>query len=409
MRFLWIAALKDLRHFRRDPSSMAIWLLIPAFMITLFSLAFGRQSAVPQGRLLLADEDGTFLSSIVGNAFSQGQLGKMIRVEKVSAAEGAARIAKGDASAFLLIPKGFADAFLQNKPMRLPLLTNPAQRILPGIIVETLSILVEGGFYLQSLVGDQLRMMTSGPPPGKTAEQHVIDISTAMHRVGQKLSASLDPLLIELEAKVIEEKAARPVSFGASMLPGVLFMTVLFLGRGVSAQLWRERAQGVLRRLAVTPGRIEWFLAGKLLSISLVLAAIGATALLLGGRLLDAPVSNVPLAVLWVTVSGVAICLLLLALELHAASERAANVIGTLCVFPLMMIGGSLFPFEAMPEWMARIGRWTPNGLGIVELRSIMAGAVEPARLASALAGMAALSAAAYLLAVRRIRRRFLF
>jgi hypothetical protein len=31
-------------------------------------------------------------------------------------------------------------------------------------------------------------------------------------------------------------------------------------------------------------------------------------------------------------------------------------------LFPLLMAGGSFFPFEALPDWIAAIGRRTPNG-----------------------------------------------
>ena len=43
-------------------------------------------------------------------------------------------------------------------------------------------------------------------------------------------------------------------------------------------------------------------------------------------------------------------------------------------VFPLIMIGGSFFPFEVMPAWMARIGRWTPNGLASRNVKQILFG-----------------------------------
>jgi len=33
-----------------------------------------------------------------------------------------------------------------------------------------------------------------------------------------------------------------------------------------------------------------------------------------------------------------------------------------LILFPLLMIGGSFFPLEVLPNWLAAIGRWSPNG-----------------------------------------------
>jgi len=31
-------------------------------------------------------------------------------------------------------------------------------------------------------------------------------------------------------------------------------------------------------------------------------------------------------------------------------------------LFPLMMMGGSFFPLDALPNWLADIGRLSPNG-----------------------------------------------
>jgi ABC-type multidrug transport system permease subunit len=45
-----------------------------------------------------------------------------------------------------------------------------------------------------------------------------------------------------------------------------------------------------------------------------------------------------------------------------ASTRRAANLITSMLLFPLLMAGGSFFPFAALPEWIAAIGRNTPNG-----------------------------------------------
>jgi ABC-type multidrug transport system permease subunit len=72
-------------------------------------------------------------------------------------------------------------------------------------------------------------------------------------------------------------------------------------------------------------------------------------------------------------------------------------------------VGGTFFPFEMMPDWLAAIGRLTPNGWAILQLKAFLAGAVEPARLALTLAGLAAVGTLSFLLALRRLRGKFLF
>ena len=53
---------------------------------------------------------------------------------------------------------------------------------------------------------------------------------------------------------------------------------------------------------------------------------------------------------------------------------RAASVLTNSIAMPLLFIGGSFFPFETMPAWMARIGRWTPNGWALGHLKDILDG-----------------------------------
>src|ERR1700689_768205 len=133
MRFLLAAVTKDLRRMRRDPLALATSLGIPLVLVTLVTLVFSGGQAAPQGRLLVADEDGTVLSQLLTGAFTRDPLSKMFVMETIGREEGRRRMDHGDASALLIIPKGFQDAFFQNQPVQLQLLTNPAQEILPKI------------------------------------------------------------------------------------------------------------------------------------------------------------------------------------------------------------------------------------------------------------------------------------
>jgi ABC-type multidrug transport system permease subunit len=76
-------------------------------------------------------------------------------------------------------------------------------------------------------------------------------------------------------------------------------------------------------------------------------------------------------------------------------------------VFPLIMIGGSFFPFEAMPAWMVSVGRLTPNGWALQQLKAILLREAEAASLAAALAGLLAAALVLFLLAGRRMRTGF--
>lgn len=369
------------------------------------NLFFGKGAATPQGRLLVADEDNTFLSSVLSGAFGQEPLSKMVLVEKVKADEGRKRIDRGDGSALLIIPKGFQQDYLRNQPVTLRLFTNPSQTILPKIIEETLDILMDGGFYAQKLLGDQFRALDTGQAP---SDRTISQASVAISQEVRKLHKYLDPPLIQLETNVVEKKQAQTQNFAALFFPSMIFMSLLFIANGLAIEIWKERALGTLRRLAVAPVSLAAFVAGRLVVVAAILCGVAIAGLAAIHWMAGMPVANLPAAALWMVLSGIGFFLLLLLMALYATSHRAANTLGNLLIFPLAMAGGCFMPFEMMPDWMAAIGKWTPNGWAVIQFKAIMAGSASGTGVAIAALGLAAVSGAAFLLALRRMRRAFL-
>lgn len=362
MRFIWISALKDLRRLRREPVTVLTWLAIPTFLVMILTLVFGPRGAGPHGTLLIADQDGGPGGTLLARAFSQGALAKILTVEKVPEAEGRRRMDRGEASALLIIPAGLTAEFLQSKPVTLALVRNPAQRILPDIIEETLAIATEGA-----------------SSPASIGRRPVISVN----------------------ATVIPDKTELPGGFAAILLPGALFMAVFFLAGALAADVWRERSSGALRRIATTPARLGAFLGGKLLAAALVFAAIGAFGLLAAQRAMDLRIANFPAAVLWIAASGCGLYLIMLPLQSLATSERVAALLTNFPTLPLVMLGGGFVPFEWMPNSLASIGRITPNGWSVIQLRSILAGSFQPATIA----GIAVFLAVAWVINLQTIRR----
>jgi len=406
MRFVLTSARKDLRRLRRDPLALAVWIGIPVIIGLMLTLLFGGGgSPTPHGRLLVADEDESVLSGFLTGSFDRGPMAKMITVEKVERGEGRRRLDKGDGSALLIIPKGFTEAYLRNQPFELSLVTNPSQQILPQIVSETLSMVMDLGFYLQLLAGDQLRAF-SGDQGALSDLALSGTILTLRHRF-DNLHAYLDPPVIKLKTTVVEQSATASQNFAAVLFPCLLFQSLLFVAMGLSADVWKERRLGTIRRLVSTPAPFSAALTGKLLSVTLVIAAVGVAGLTAGRWMADLHPSNVWAALAWVVCSGAVLFLFMLLLQTTASNERAANLLANLFVMPLMMLGGTFFPFEAMPKQMAAIGRWTPNGWLLLQFKAILDGSMGAGRLAVDLAAVALLGALVFLVVARRLRVKF--
>jgi ABC-2 type transport system permease protein len=398
MRFVFTSALKDLRRLRRDPVTLLTWLGIPTFIAVILVVIFGSGDARPNGKLLIVDQDQSIGATMLTGAFSQGPLGNMVSVEKVELEEGRHRIDKGKASALLIIPRNFTSALLEGKAANLQLIRNPAQRILPEMIEEVLSILTDGAFYLQLVAGDQPRTAARGAP----SDANIAQISVQFNHVIDDTRKYLAPPLIQLDSKVIQEKTDKPGGFAALMLPGMLYMAVFFIAGGLATDLWRERTMGALKRAATTPASFRAFLAGKLLAVLIVLALVGTFGLAVAHFLADLRISNFPLAVLWIALSGCGLYLFMMLLQSLASTERVASMLSNFVLLPLTMLGGSFFPFDMMPKGFAQIGRLTPNGWSVTELEKILDGVtVTPA----AFAGLILFIASAWLMVGWRVRR----
>ncbi len=405
MRFAWASTVRELRRLRRDPFMLATWIGVPLFAGLMMMVIFGGETVTPKGTLLVADEDGSFVSSLVSMAFGQGPLAEMITVEKVDLADGRKRMNRGKASALLHIPKGFGTAVLEGTPTKLALIKNPSQTILPDIIEEVVALLPEAGFYLQALAGDRLRTFTAGRAP---ADATVAETAVAFNRLGTAISAYLDPLRIDLvDATPPKPPDAGRDTFAASLLRGMILLGVMFLGLGFSGEVWKERRQGTLQRLLSTPARVEGFLLGRCMALAAVAGVTAVLGLAIASRVESAAAWRIALGVVFVMTAAVGLYLVFQLLALLAPSERAASIVANVVMFPLAMLGGTFFPFEVLPKWMGAVGRWTPNGWAVTQFGALMEGSLDAARVAGVFGAALAAAALVFVLVAWRLRRGF--
>jgi ABC-type multidrug transport system permease subunit len=410
MGFVWISAVKDFKRRLADPVAMAIWLGIPVLIGGLLGLVIDiGDGQTPRAKLLLVDQDDSLVTRLLKGAAGSGGEASMIELIPVELEEGRRRIDAGEASALLVVPEGFGAALLQETPVELRLVTNPAQRILPGILQEGLEILVEAAFHAQRAFGPELRLFAQGPAEGADFFPNAVvsEQATAINDKVQALDGVLFPPLLDFGVEVLSEEAQAPLSLGLLLFPGMLFLTMLFIAQGISSDLWEERESGTLRRVLTTPNGMRAFILGKVLTGALLIFMVAAVGLGLGGLAFGLPGAGLLPALLWGTLAGAALLPLFLFVQTLASSQQTGSVLSSMILFPLMMLGGSLLPFEAMPQWMNELGRWTPNGLGLVNFKALLEGRAEFAALARDLGLLLAIGGAFFVLTARRAAGRF--
>lgn len=405
------SAAKDLRRRMRDPVSLAMWCGIPLVIATLMTLAFGGAGSerTPTAHVLVADLDGSFVSDLL--AAGLGRAGDLFVVEAVGEAEGRARMDDGDATALLVIPAGFGQALVDGVPTELQLVTNPAQQVLPGIVEGALSVMADAAFYAQELLGDELRLLSAGPPEGRRTfpSLQIAQLSVRVNELVTRVVALLDPPLIELETTIeTDEGGDGAGGLGAYMFPGILVMAIAFVAQGLSEDMWRERDGGTLRRFLVSRQPLSAFLRGKVLAAAALLALVVLVGLGAAFVAFDAPAPALLLAWPWLVLLGVVLFALFVLLQVLASSARGGNTLTNMLVFPMLMLGGSFMPFvvmeQSMPGWLVAVGRHTPNGWALGQLEAILASAASARTLALGALGMVSLAALLLALADRRLR-----
>jgi ABC-type multidrug transport system permease subunit len=406
--FVWRSARKDLVRRLRDPWSLVLALGMPLVISGLILLAFGGGSGrVPVARVLVVDHDSTLVSGLLVRSLDQSPT--IVTEMFADTAAGRARIEDGKATALVVIPDGFGTGVIEGQPVRLGVLTHPGQRILPGIVTSMLALNADAGFYLQQLFGEELRVLAAGPAGDAPMfpEAQITGISADLNRKIGRIGGTLFPPQIEVTTRVDSTGAAADTNFGALFFPGILFMALLFMASGVASDVWIEKESGTLRRMIATPQRVRDFLAGKMLAGGLLMTATSLIALLVGVAGFGIRWESLPLALLWSGFAGTTFLILITLIQLHATSARTAGVFTSMLLFPALMIGGSFFPFESMPAFLARIGRLTPNGWALEQFKAILGGAVDGAALAAAFAALLAVAVVAFFLSAARMRRGF--
>jgi ABC-2 type transport system permease protein len=362
MRVFWLTLVKDCKRLSRDPIGLLAWVLIPVVVTALVSLISGSDNPRPHGTLLVADLDRSPASATLIGLFERAPLSGMIQLESVDEPSGRRRIDQGKASALLIIPQGFAQAFFLRRASKLELLTNPAQRILPAMIQQVVSAYLDGAFYLQR-------------------------------------GAPLDTRIQVRFTKIVQE--TKPISLAVLFYPGMLMLAVFGLAQSLTDDLWKEKSFGTLRRALVSGHELSAFLAGKIAAASVLFLLIAALGITLAHFALSASTQHAPTAIAWVACAGAGLYILSAVLQVFTTDERSGILINRMLLFIFGMAGGSFFPFEIMPQWLANIGRLTPNGWFMARFKQILDGQPSLANF-----GIFALVAAlGFVLLARRLRR----
>jgi len=164
------------------------------------------------------------------------------------------------------------------------------------------------------------------------------------------------------------------INMALLMFPGILIMAAFFAANGQSSNFWKEKEKGTLGRWVASPNTISIFWVSQWFTAMALTAIVTAPILLMGFFYLNIGFEKYLASLAWLTLAGPVLFALLSLIQVLAPSKKAGGVISTLIMFPLLMVGGSFFPIETMPKFIASIAQYTPNGRVVEPLKGYLIG-----------------------------------
>jgi ABC-2 type transport system permease protein len=373
---IWKLLEKDLLRRVRNPAGFLLLLFIPFAFALLIGLAFGpsaQKKTAFKIKLLIDDRDKGFASQMLKYAFGQGELASLFTLESVQGDTGRVLIDAGKASALLVIPAGFSDSLLHQKPTELSLVKNPSETFGPKIAEETVRMFAEAGDRLARIAAEPLKRigkrtdLNESPP-----EAEIASISIQISRLVNRISKYLLPPKITLDVQsTLEKKKENDSSnFYAANVSRIMVMCLLFLLDVFLRDFYEEKENRTQHRIRIGPVGTNTYVASKILFAFLSgLASLGivwAGIVALFGVRMD--------ALQWFTfvpfscVTALALIGVVMPIQAFTRTRSQAQAFAPAVIILFSMLGGCMMPMDVLPPFIQKAAvispvYWAVNGL----------------------------------------------
>jgi ABC transporter DrrB family efflux protein len=317
---------KEVIQISRDPLTLALMLLVPMIQLMLFGYAINTdvrdiKTAVynldpgPQSRDLLSAFENTDYFQIVRYVGSDEELNNSI--------------VNGTVKVGIKIPPDYSDRLLANRQ-------------------ATVLVLIDGS---DSSIATQSLQVASQVGLTESLGKLRTELTDSHGRTSQ--------LPIEIRPKMLFNPDSRSANF---MVPGLIAVILQIITTLLTAfSIVREREQGTLEQLLVTPVRPFGLMLGKLVPYGLIGVVETLTVLTVMRLVFDVPINGslpllLSLSILFLF-TALAIGLLI---STKAQSQMQALQFAWLIMLPSVLLSGFMFPRDSMPVVMSLIGYLVP-------------------------------------------------
>lgn len=358
MRAFYKLLIANFKQFFRDRTALFFTFAFPLLFMLIFGAVFSNEGDLSYDIGLVRSE-----SSVTAASISQalGQV-PIFKISEGELSDKLAELKNGDLRAVIVIPADIDASVASGKTADMTVYYDPAQTSSAQVILPVLDQVV-------TAVNQQL---TQQPP------------------------------LLELAEESIQSRHLRAIDY---LAPGILAMSILFLGLfgGLPLVEWREKK--VLKRFGATPLRRSTLISSQI-AYRLVLAVLQTVIIVAVARL----IFNVQVIGSWLllfamvllgTLSLVSIGYLTIS---RARTTEGAMPVIQLVQFPMLFLSGIFFQVEMMPAFMRPIVNAMPLTYLADAFRQIMVESTPLYSLETDAAVLAAWMVVCMVLAIRFFR-----
>ncbi len=330
---------KELIELRQDPRLFAIVILAP--VIQLFLLAYAATTDVRNVPVVIADADRSASSRELIARFDRSPSFSLVATV-VSPNDVDSYLERGQAWIAVAIPGGFGASLLGGRPQTVQVLADGSDANSAGLALG----------YATSLIGQYGQELAARHPRGAAGTD-----------VG---AGSLEP-----RVRVWFNPRLQSRDF---MIPGIVALLLLVVTTNLSSMgIVREREQGTLEQLNVTPLRRWELIVGKLVPYGLIGLVDVVLVLSVATLWFEVPMRG-SVALLFGMSLVYLVTTLGLGLFVSTISSTQQQAMMTSVIFfmmPMMLLSGFVFPIENMPSVMQAVTYLIPLRYFLVILRSI--------------------------------------
>lgn len=314
---------KEIIQILRDQRTLMLIILMPVMQVVIYG--YGVNMDVRHLRTYIYDEDQTYLSRRLVDAFAQSDYFSIINVGSVrghSLREVRASLDKGRAQAVLIIPPQFTADVLKKKGAQLQLLIDGTDSTPANVALNSSQAIVNSFMQTQGLV-------------------------------------QIPVLPIDFRPRLWYNPDLKSTYF---MLPGLIGLVFQFIVPMITATaIVREKERGNIEQLLVTPIKPYQLIIGKIIPYILLGMIIAVSIVMAMHFIFLVPIRGSVLTLFCLTLVYLVVCLGIgLWASTVAQNQQQASQIIMFFAMPSILLSGFIFPRETMPLWVHHIGYFIP-------------------------------------------------